>query len=182
MCVGVFVQINEGARNAKSCLQGYVIQENGCWDWVGGTTRTGALRYGILWNNGRHHRASRWMYRLTGKTIPEGFHLDHLCRNTLCVNPDHLEPVPQRVNCFRGMAPSAENARKTHCKWGHPFGPDSVFFMRTEGAHRRICKECRRERHKRDKANGVGVKAYWANPETARQRSRESYHRKKGAK
>jgi hypothetical protein len=34
--------------------------------------------------------------------IPDGLMLDHLCRNTACVNPSHLEPVTNSVNVQRG--------------------------------------------------------------------------------
>lgn len=33
--------------------------------------------------------------------IPEGLHLDHLCRVRRCVNPAHLEPVTQAENNYR---------------------------------------------------------------------------------
>lgn len=34
--------------------------------------------------------------------VPYGLELDHICRNTLCVNPDHLEPVTHTENVRRG--------------------------------------------------------------------------------
>lgn len=34
--------------------------------------------------------------------IPDGLHLDHLCRNIICVSPDHLEPVTNEENVRRG--------------------------------------------------------------------------------
>lgn len=37
-------------------------------------------------------------YRLHGNVIPEGFEVDHQCRNQLCVNPDHLNAVTRKVN------------------------------------------------------------------------------------
>ena len=47
------------------------------------------------------HRAS---YELAKGPIPDGMHLDHLCRVTCCINPDHLEPVTNRENARRGQA------------------------------------------------------------------------------
>lgn len=34
--------------------------------------------------------------------IPEGKHIDHLCRNRRCVNPDHMEAVTLMENTQRG--------------------------------------------------------------------------------
>jgi hypothetical protein len=34
--------------------------------------------------------------------IPSGMQIDHLCRNTLCVNPDHMEVVTNAENGRRG--------------------------------------------------------------------------------
>ena len=43
------------------------------------------------------------------------------CRNPACVNPDHLEPVSIRENLLRGVGPSAQHAKKTHCPAGHSY-------------------------------------------------------------
>jgi HNH endonuclease len=34
--------------------------------------------------------------------VPFGLVLDHICRNKLCVNPNHLEPVTNAINNQRG--------------------------------------------------------------------------------
>lgn len=70
--------------------------------------------------------------------------LDHLCRNRRCCRPDHLEPVTHKENVLRGMAPSAINARKTHCKRGHEFTAENI-YPSPDGVRR--CRECRRLRH-----------------------------------
>ena len=33
--------------------------------------------------------------------IPTGLTLDHLCRNRLCINPEHLEPITLQENIRR---------------------------------------------------------------------------------
>lgn len=40
-------------------------------------------------------------YRKYKGDIPEGCEIDHLCRNTSCVNPDHLEAVSHAINIQR---------------------------------------------------------------------------------
>lgn len=67
--------------------------------------------------------------------IPSNLVLDHLCRNRSCVNTNHLEVVTHRENILRGTGPSAWNAKKDHCKKGHPFiGKDKKGF--------RVCGKC----------------------------------------
>lgn len=46
--------------------------------------------------------AHRFSYEVVKGKIPDGLVIDHLCRNSKCVNPDHLEPVTQKENIIRG--------------------------------------------------------------------------------
>jgi hypothetical protein len=48
--------------------------------------------------------AHRFYYEQHVGPIPEGLQLDHLCRNTRCVNPAHLEPVTGAENMRRRVA------------------------------------------------------------------------------
>lgn len=87
------------------------VKENpdtGCWEW---TASTGFYGYGQYSHKSHPTRAHRLAYMEMVGEIPDGLHLDHLCRNRCCVNPDHLDPVPQLVNMRRAMT--------THCKNGH---------------------------------------------------------------
>lgn len=70
--------------------------------------------------------------------------LDHLCRVRGCVNPAHLEIVDNTTNILRGEGPTAQNARKTHCKRGHELNAENVRVCRGE----RICWPCKLQRHK----------------------------------
>ena len=109
--------------------------KTGCWNWTA-STRQG---YGQIWTPSRPGprrilQAHRAMYELANGPIPDGLDLDHLCRNTLCVNPEHLEPVTRRENVLRGEGLSAQNARKTRCALGHR--------LRRMGDGRRRCPTC----------------------------------------
>lgn len=73
-----------------------------CWQWAGPTATAfeGAPPYGIF----NHKRAHRVAWEIWRGPIPARHQIDHLCRNTLCVNPEHLEPVTPRENLRRAYA------------------------------------------------------------------------------
>lgn len=87
-----------------------------CWAWLGWADPKG---YGTVGRNGVRYRSHRYSWEMHRGPIPAGMTIDHLCRNTFCVNPDHMEVVTMRENILRGDGPSARNARKTHCPKGH---------------------------------------------------------------
>lgn len=129
-----------------------------CWIWRGPITHNG---YGFFSfgtggrGNSKRVGAHRFAYDNLVGPIPEGLTLDHLCRNPPCVNPSHLEPVPIGENVHRSpIAPAAINARKTHCKNGHPFDLLNTYIF-PDG--RRSCRTCQRQhdrRHKQRKKAG----------------------------
>lgn len=97
--------------------------ETGCHDWIG--ARWG--EYGCVKREGRRRLAHRFYYERQHGPIPDGLELDHLCRNRLCVNPDHLEPVTTAVNQQRGDAAklnwhSVEYIRTNHVPRHPEFG------------------------------------------------------------
>ena len=114
-----------------------VDRGDGCWAWLGTPTEKG---YGRLDVDGRFWMAHRYSYTLLVGPIPDGLQIDHLCRNRLCVNPAHLEPVTQRENIVRGISPAAMNASKTHCKRGHEFTPENTGVDASGGRYCRTCK------------------------------------------
>lgn len=127
----------------------------GCWNWLGGTNGAGYGRIGVTREHKVHLRmfTHRAAYEEWIGPIPEGLVLDHLCRNTICCNPAHLEPVTQEENVRRGEAPSNTYRDATHCKRGHEFTPENTYQM-PKG---RYCRECGRQRsreyHARKKAS-----------------------------
>lgn len=86
-----------------------------CWNWNGRINKQG---YGRVSFEGVLSLAHRAVYEELVGLIPAGLVIDHLCRNTLCVNPDHLEPVTQAENQRRGLngvlAPDPD-----YCRYGH---------------------------------------------------------------
>ncbi len=83
----------------------------GCWNWTGakstpgkGRKEGGSLPYGCIKVDGKARRAHRVSYELLVGPIPHGFVIDHICRNTLCCNPDHLRAMTNRENILIGTS------------------------------------------------------------------------------
>lgn len=117
-------------------------QENGCWEWQGVQTNFGYAQIGV---DGKLIYVHRFAYELLVGPIPADKSLDHLCRNRICVNPAHLEPVSVRVNTLRGIGPSAENTKKMQCPRGHPLSGNNLSPCWLKRG-RRMCKICLRDR------------------------------------
>lgn len=137
-----------------------------CWSWVGSRRKAGYGTF-LVPRDGRRVRgvvAHRWAYESLVGPIPPGFHLDHLCRNTVCVNPAHLEAVSRAENQRRRLdpppfrliraavpmpAPTREpagrirrpvTAFRTHCKRGHEY---AITGWARTGPNTRTCAACR---------------------------------------
>jgi hypothetical protein len=124
--------------------------DNGCILWTASKASEG--RYGICSYGGRVRPAHVVAYlHFVGEYDPS-LDIDHLCSTTLCVNPDHLEPVTHLENVLRGRSLQAQNARKTHCIRGHDLNdPANVRRFGPEGRSR-ACRACQRERNRQRRA------------------------------
>ncbi len=128
------------------------FNETPCWIWHGGRDRDG---YG-LWSETKASttvRLHRYIFAWLVHPLPKGQQygeIDHLCRRRPCCNPVHLEFVPTKINCLRGNSPSGINARKTHCKRGHPLSGENLFYDQGK----RQCRACCRKRDRQRKQAG----------------------------
>ena len=76
-----------------------------CWPWRGSLSADG--QYGrFSLPDGSRRRSTRIAWEWQVGPIPDGYQLDHLCRNPLCVRVSHLEAVPVAVNMARRSRPT----------------------------------------------------------------------------
>ena len=116
---------------------------NDCWEWTGAINHKG---YGLFSYKGHPVIAHRFAYEQLIGPISDGLTLDHLCRNRRCVNPAHLEPITNRLNCRRGNT-GIKNALKTRCPAGHQYTSENTYvYKNKDGREMRSCRKCHTER------------------------------------
>lgn len=125
-----------------------------CWLWTAARSSEG---YGRIAVNRISSYAHRVAYEMEVGPVPDGLQLDHLCRNRVCVNPAHLEPVTTGENTRRGDGPTVTRERGfalTHCAQGHEFTPDNTYTVPGLGWRRcRICvRAWRRKRYEKERS------------------------------
>ena len=119
------------------------VKSDGCWQWTGATQANGYGRFGLGGRNGKVVLAHRFAYEQYVGPIPDGLTIDHLCRNTSCVNPGHMEPVTREENARRGNP----HVDKTHCDRGHELTPENVYTSPSRPTVR-DCRKCRKARRR----------------------------------
>ena len=128
--------------DANKRFMAMVKKTPGCWWWTGALNAHG---YGVFrpYERTKQFGAHRYSYLLHRGPLTPGLVIDHLCGEPTCVNPHHLEEVTVLTNCLRSRSPAAENARKTHCKYGHPFsGVNLGRGKNANGRPKRVCRTC----------------------------------------
>lgn len=109
---------------------------NGCWEWLGKRNPKG---YGKCQFRNKELFAHRVSYAWAYGEIPSGKVIDHLCKNTRCVNPSHLEVVTQRENVLRGESVFAKRKKQTHCVHGHLLDGENLVVYKNGTRHCRAC-------------------------------------------
>lgn len=109
----------------------YTIEDRGypspCWI---ARTRKSNGRYALTRIDGREQYMHRAMYEQEIGSIPPGMQIDHLCKETRCMRPEHLEVVTPAENTRRSRSTKltrakvvriregGENARKLTAEFG----------------------------------------------------------------
>lgn len=110
-----------------------IEKTDSCWIWKGNIDSL----YGRFTLNGKRVGAHRLSYEIFNDFIPNGLEIDHLCNNTVCVNPKHLEAVTRKENNKRMFF---NRIPKTHCINGHKFTSGNIYI---DKLGKRMCRTCR---------------------------------------
>lgn len=143
--VMVKATVNPGERHFRK--KSRHVKATGCWIWKDHVNRLG---YGTTSICGKHWMAHRASYHHLVGPIPDGLTLDHLCRNTRCINPAHLEPVPLAVNMRRRYGSTQP---LTHCVAGHLFDQENTY----RHGRKRYCRKCGADGARRRRAQKNGA-------------------------
>jgi hypothetical protein len=81
----------EEGFSARSSLD----PKTGCINWTGSSHSGG---YGKLYTTDGIKYAHRYSWERVNGEIPEGMHIDHVCRNRKCVNVEHLRLATNKQN------------------------------------------------------------------------------------
>lgn len=97
-----------------------------CWVWTGPIDKG----YGRLYHQGKVYQSHRWSYEQHKHvSLSKKDTIDHLCRNTLCCNPDHLEKVSlieniERQHLYHALVSENDRLRAFIVSLG--YDPDSL--------------------------------------------------------
>lgn len=74
-----------------------IVKGDSCWEWDGAHNGDG---YAVFQGGASspNRMAHRIIYGYYHGPIPDELHVDHMCGNTGCVNPDHLRAVSPKHN------------------------------------------------------------------------------------
>lgn len=103
-------------------LQDYIVArctvaDDGCWNWnlsIGNHGYGQASQPALF--GGRVALAHRMSFAAFVSTPDKKNQIDHICKNKICVNPEHLEEVSQRLNVRRQFGGTED---VTRCRRNH---------------------------------------------------------------
>lgn len=104
------------SKIAKGDTPAHAPHLGACWEWTAARTNG----YGKTLFDGQMRNTHRVVFMLLIRPLSTKEHLDHLCKNKGCCNPEHLEVVTPSGNALRYW-----DTIKT-CKNGHERTPSNT--------------------------------------------------------
>jgi len=115
---------------------------SGCWNWTKAKNQKG---YGHFKINDKSLKPHRIVFETFNGEIKKNYVIDHLCKNRICCNPDHLRQVTIKQNTLENSnSLQSINARKTHCIRGHIFDDSNTYLIHYKNGIKRQCKKCKK--------------------------------------
>jgi len=126
-----------------------MLNTDDCWLFAGFKSAKG---YGMISNttNGFHTTflVHRLMYETYVGEIAPGYTIDHLCRVTSCINPQHLQQVTREVNAQLRYGINI-------CKRGHKLTVENSYYSIKNKKNGRLGRQCQTCRILSDKARSL---------------------------
>lgn len=103
-----------------------ILGDAECWPWNGHVGANGYGQFSRQRADGStiYSTAHRTAYEIGRGPFDPELTIDHLCENTRCMNPSHLEPVTQSENSLRRWRRAADRAdsRAGDCAHAQGYG------------------------------------------------------------
>jgi len=140
-------------------LRHVVHADNGCWIWVGARGNYG---HGLFSDRvqGRVRPIGAHVFSLeyfSGKPVPRGMHVHHVCSTPSCVHPLHLVCMTAYEHTMQPGHVARVRSEKTHCPRGHPYSGANLEYRQRS----RKCIACRRikanARYRRSRIRAMGL-------------------------
>lgn len=115
--------MNLDTMEARLIRNSVLDPATGCWLWIGKRSADG---YGKLTvrQPGKASPVNVYAHRMAvvafqGKTLRSDLHVDHICRNPSCINPEHLRLVKAETNLGRRRHNRITATYCTRCGFSH---------------------------------------------------------------
>lgn len=96
------VAVDNKPRTEHERFDRYIDKTGDCWEWLGSVDKNGYAHFNLsAVNGGGRVQAHRYAHERFIGEIPPKYEVDHLCFNSKCVKPEHLEAVTKAENLRR---------------------------------------------------------------------------------